>query len=43
MCHILVILLVYLLIGIEFINKKTNTTYKKDVLKLFFNTIKTNK
>lgn len=40
MCYILVILLVYLLIGIEFTNKKTNTIYKKDTLKLFFNIVK---
>lgn len=40
MCHILVILLVYLLIGIEFTNKKTNTTYKKDALRLIFNITK---
>ena len=40
MLYILVIFLVYLLMGIEFKNKKTNTLYKKDTLKLSFSIIK---
>lgn len=37
---VLFIFLVYLLIGIELKNKKTNTIYKKDALRLIFNITK---